>query len=89
MVTEGDWEKWTYEDLLPYMETVLEVFEPERIMMGSDWPVCKLAGEYQEVMQIIPEFVASLDQRTQDRILFKNAIDCYQLNYHTDGKEKD
>ena len=79
MVTEADWRSWTSADLLPYMETVLELFGPDRILVGSDWPVCRLAGEYSKVMQIVPEFIASLGQADQKKILFQNAIECYQL----------
>lgn len=89
MVTEADWKNWSREDLLPYMETVLEVFGPRRVMVGSDWPVCRLAGEYGEVMRIVPEFIASLDKEDQKRILYKNAIDCYQLNCDSNGEETD
>jgi len=79
MVTEADWRSWTYADLLPYMEMVLELFGPDRILVGSDWPVCRLAGEYSKVMQIVPEFIASLSLADQEKILFQNAIECYQL----------
>ncbi len=79
MVTEADWQTWTYADLLPYMETVLELFGPDRIMLGSDWPVCRLAGEYSKVMKIVPEFIATLSQADQEKILVQNAIECYQL----------
>ena len=86
MVTEADKKNWSYRDLLPYMETVMELFGPDRIMVGSDWPVCRLAGEYGRVMKIVPQFISSLDQEDQEKILYKNAIDCYQLNCDTDGE---
>jgi L-fuconolactonase len=89
MVTEADRKRWTYGDLLPYMETVLDVFGPGRIMVGSDWPVCTLAGKYKQVMQIVPEFISSLNEEDQERILYKNAIDCYQLNCDFHGEAKD
>jgi L-fuconolactonase len=89
MVTEADRAHWTYEDLLPYMETVLEVFGPDRVMVGSDWPVCRLAAEYQEVMRIVPQFVRSLDQMDREKILFANAIKCYQLKDDINGEAKD
>jgi L-fuconolactonase len=88
MVTEADLKNWSYEDLLPFMETVLELFGAERIMVGSDWPVCRLAGEYARVMKIVPEFIASLSRKEQEQILFKNAIDCYQLNCDINGETK-
>lgn len=80
MVTEADHELWQYEDLLAYMEVVLNTFEPDRIMLGSDWPVCRLAGEYSEVINIVHEFIESLSQRDQEKVLYQNAIDCYKLN---------
>jgi L-fuconolactonase len=50
MVTEAAWETWTVDDLRPYAETVLEAFGPDRVMFGSDWPVCTLAASYGEVV---------------------------------------
>lgn len=79
MVTEADTGKWTYEDLLPYMEVVMDAFGPDWIMLGSDWPVCTLAGDYSRVMQLVPEFIKSRKKAVRDRILFQNAIDCYKL----------
>lgn len=89
MVTEANHKDWTREDLLPYIETVLEVFGPDRIMIGSDWPVCRLAGEYGQVMQIVPDLIASLNKADQAQILYKNAIDCYRLKLDTNGETKD
>ena len=51
MITEADREAWTLEHLTPYVEHVLECFGPERIMFGSDWPVCLLAGSYHQVIE--------------------------------------
>jgi len=62
------------------METVLEAFGPERIMLGSDWPVCRLAAEYSEVVKIVQEFIEALNPRDKEKILYQNAIDCYKLN---------
>jgi L-fuconolactonase len=89
MVTEADWKNWSDEDLLPYLEAVLEAFGPDRLMVGSDWPVCTLAGEYSRVMKIVPDFISSLNKADQARILYKNAVDCYQLNIDTNGEAKD
>ncbi|MEU5310345.1 amidohydrolase family protein [Streptomyces sp. NPDC021562] len=50
MVTEADPASWTLDDLRPYAETVLDAFGPDRLMAGSDWPVCTLAGSYTEVL---------------------------------------
>jgi L-fuconolactonase len=79
MVTEADLKNWSYEDLLPYMKVVLNAFGTDRIMLGSDWPVCRLAGEYSEVMKVAQKFIESLNEVDRDKILKQNAVDCYQL----------
>ena len=50
MVTEAAWSTWTTPDLRPYADTVLDAFGPDRLMFGSDWPVCRLAASYAEVV---------------------------------------
>lgn len=60
MVTEARLRRWRREDFLPYMETALEAFSPDRLMFGSDWPVCTLSGEYAEVAGIVDDFLARL-----------------------------
>jgi L-fuconolactonase len=53
MVTEADWRKWTVDDLRPFVHSALELFGPDRLMAGSDWPVCLLAASYAEVCQAL------------------------------------
>ncbi|THF73467.1 amidohydrolase family protein [Cohnella fermenti] len=53
MVTEADHEQWKAEQFAPYIRHVLELFGPDRVLFGSDWPVCLLAAEYDEVMDIV------------------------------------
>lgn len=53
LVTEAKWDAWREDDFLPYLETVAEAFGIERLMYGSDWPVCLLAAEYQQVHRIV------------------------------------
>lgn len=50
MITEADHANWKPTDLVPYIDIALEAFGPSRLMYGSDWPVCRLAGEYQQVI---------------------------------------
>jgi L-fuconolactonase len=61
------------------MEVVLESFGPDWIMLGSDWPVCRLAAGYNEAIKIVQRFIESLNIRDQEKILYRNAVDCYQL----------
>lgn len=65
IVTEADHQKWTPDDIRPFLDVVFEAFGPERLMWGSDWPVCLLAGSYERVFKIIEDYSLglSLEQR--------------------------
>jgi L-fuconolactonase len=63
LVTEADWEAWTAADLRPYIETTMEAFGEERVMFGSDWPVCTLAADYGAVVETLGPWTA--DQGTK------------------------
>ena len=60
MITEADWESWKPTDLKPYVEAALEHFGPNRCMYGSDWPVCELAGSYEQVHGALKEVLGSI-----------------------------
>ena len=79
MVTEANWGTWCVNDLRPYMDAVLEAFGPERLMIGSDWPVCRLAGEYDRVMRVVIDYIAELSPSEQTAILGENCVRAYQL----------
>lgn len=79
MVTEARLDSWTYENFVPYMKVVCEAFGMDRVMLGSDWPVCLLAGSYSEVMHIPIEFLEALSESDRNNVYSQNAIDCYQL----------
>jgi L-fuconolactonase len=79
MVTEASWNTWTYQDLLPYMDLILEVFGPKRIMYGSDWPVCLVAGQYAAVKGVVEQYVQKLSPSEQAMIWGENAVRFYGL----------
>jgi len=79
MVTEANWDSWKQEDFVPYMETLLEVFGHNRLLFGSDWPVCTVAAKYRQVLKIMNNFISSLSQAEQAHIMGQNAIDFYNL----------
>ena len=85
LITEATWNEWTPADLRPYIETALEAFGPRRCMFGSDWPVCKLAGSYEQVYGALMEVVGDLSRDEQDWILGKTATEFYQLKLDTPG----
>ena len=62
LVTEADWKSWAVEDLEPYVKRVVGWFGPERCMFGSDWPVCLLAGGYDQVFDAIQQIIGLNDQ---------------------------
>ncbi len=79
MVTEHDWKNWKPEDFTPYMEVVLEAFGSERLMIGSDWPVCTLAAEYHQVISIAANFISKLSEAEQQAVWEKNPVEVYGL----------
>ena len=79
MVTEADWHNWTAEDFRSYMEVVLEAFGAERLTIGSDWPVCTLAGQYGSVISIAADFIAQLSDNEQKAIWERNPERIYGL----------
>lgn len=80
MVTEADWFRWTYEQLQPYYEVVLETFGPERLMFGSDWPVCLVAASYDDVVGSVEKFIYNLSRSEQESIWYRNAEKFYSIN---------
>ena len=80
LVTEADWDRWSVNDLLPYVETILKEFTPQRIMFGSDWPVCNLAASYSEVFHVAQQCLDRLSQTEREQIFGKTAIEFYQLD---------
>jgi L-fuconolactonase len=79
MVTEARWWEWQAEDFRPYLDVVFEAFGPERLMIGSDWPVCTLAASYESAMGIVASYVEQLSQADQDGILGGNCARFYRL----------
>ena len=79
MVTEADWQNWKYDDFVPYLDTVLETFGPERVLIGSDWPVCTLAGSHHKVISIVLRFIEKFTAVQQAAILGQNAEHVYKL----------
>ena len=79
MVTEADWQNWEEEDFIPYLNVVVESFGIDRIMFGSDWPVCLLGGSYSEVLGIVEDYFSSFSKSEQEKLFGANAIEFYNL----------
>jgi L-fuconolactonase len=79
MVTEGRWDGWRPQDFDPYLDVVFDAFGPDRIMIGSDWPVCTVAAAYESTMRIVADYIAPLRQEQKDAILGGNCARFYRL----------
>ena len=80
MITEAHWSNWTPAQLQTYVDIALDAFGPDRLMFGSDWPVCELAGTYQQVFDALKQCLSSLSQPEQHRIFGGTAIEFYGLS---------
>lgn len=79
MVTEADWENWQQTDFTPYLDIVFEAFGAKRILFGSDWPVCNVAGGYEKMLSIVQNYTSALTQNEQALFWGKNAVQFYNL----------
>lgn len=79
MVTEANWDTWKTEDLKPYVDFCLEYFGPQRLMFGSDWPVCLVAGQYDQVVEALKSILSELSETEQNAIFGETACEFYKL----------
>lgn len=80
MVTEADWGNWQVDHLRRYADHVLSAFGPDRVIFGSDWPVCLLAAEYADVVDAAHSLISSLSETEKQAILGGNAARVYGLD---------
>lgn len=79
MVTEADWQQWEPAHFRPFMEVALEAFGANRLVYGSDWPVCLVAAKYREVKELVTDFISTLSTSEQEQIMGGNARSFYHL----------
>ena len=79
LVTEADWSSWRTDDLRPFVEFALELFGPDRLMFGSDYPVCLLAASYDRVLNAFQEILKGLTDADREQIFSTNAARFYRL----------
>src|ERR1035437_9818992 len=80
MIEEADWAHWRPEDLVPYVQHLLDWFGPERLIFGSNWPVCLLAGSYVQVYDALVQALGDITPDEHDRIFGGNAATAYRLD---------
>ena len=79
LVTEADWLNWKKEDFKKYLDIAVESFGIDRIMYGSDWPVCQLAATYEAQFEVVADYFSSFSITEQNKLFGENAIQFYQL----------
>lgn len=77
MITEASWETWTPDDLRPYLDATAQIFGPNRLMYGSDWPVLNVAGTYERVISAIRDYISSWDVEDQKAVMGGTARQFY------------
>lgn len=79
MVTEADYHAWKEDQIIPFIKFVTELFGTDRLMYGSDWPVCEVAANYQTVFNLTYNFFASQGEDVLEKVFSTNAIQFYNL----------
>jgi L-fuconolactonase len=80
MVTEAEWDNWSASALRPYADVALDAFGPERVMFGSDWPVCLLAASYEDVVAVAEELTRGLTEAERSEVFGGTAARAYRLS---------
>ena len=73
LVTEADWQHWQPEQIVPYLDVAFESFGPDRLMIGSDWPVCLIAASYARTLEVVMTHLLGKDPRHREAVLGGNA----------------
>lgn len=79
MVTEADYHHWKPADFTPYLDATVNAFGTKRILYGSDWPVCLVAANYTDMLNIVKTYFASFTATEQEDFFGNNATRFYQL----------
>jgi L-fuconolactonase len=79
LVTEADWQHWKPEQIIPYLDVAFESFGPDRLMIGSDWPVCLVAASYTQAIEVVKNYLLQKNRACQDRVLGGNAQQFWRL----------
>lgn len=79
LVTEANWQHWTPAHIKPYLDVAFQSFGPERLMIGSDWPVCLVAASYKRVVEIVKHYIRDLPPESQAAVLGGNAQRFWRL----------
>jgi len=73
LVTEASWARWTSDQIRPYLDVAFDAFGWNRLMIGSDWPVCTVSADYARTMNVVIDYVAARPDHERDAVLGGNA----------------
>jgi L-fuconolactonase len=79
IITEADWKRWNYEQIKPFLDVVFDTFGTDRIMFGSDWPVCLVAGDYSQVKVVIETYMKGFSVSEKAKVFGENAARFYGI----------
>ncbi|KGA21584.1 hypothetical protein GM51_1475 [freshwater metagenome] len=79
LVTEANWKTWDVNDFKPYIDHVIEIFTPQRLMFGSDWPVANLGGTYSQIVELAEALTSGLSPSEAEFFWHKTAAAAYRL----------
>jgi L-fuconolactonase len=79
LVTEADWQAWKAEDFRPYLDVAFESFGPDRLMIGSDWPVCTVAAPYETTVNLVKDYLGKYSPEEREAVLGGNAAKFWRL----------
>jgi len=79
LVTEANWKEWQVKDFKPYVDHIIEIFTPQRLMFGSDWPVANLGGTYSEIIELAEALTSDLTPSEADFFWHRTATATYRL----------
>jgi L-fuconolactonase len=79
LVTEANWKTWDVKDFKPYVDHVIEIFTPQRLMFGSDWPVANLGGTYSQIVELAEALTSGLSPSEAEFFWHKSAAAAYRL----------
>lgn len=85
LLTEGDWRRWSADEVTPFLDVVVDAFGPSRCMVGSDWPVCTLAASYADNLGLVARYAAALSSTDRHALLEGTARTWYRLDRGKDG----
>ena len=79
MVTEADWHHWKEEEIYSYLDIVMDSFDVDRVMFGSDWPVCLVASSYERWLETIKKYMQRYSKEDQQKFFADNCKNFYHI----------